>query len=483
MKRIVICFDGTWNAVTDPDAVTNVVRVGQAVKPIAADNITQVVYYNAGVGSGGPLDRFLGGVFGAGLRSNVKRGLAFLTLNWEPGDEIYILGFSRGAYSARALAGVLTAIEGVPKQNQFHRLEELWNIYRLSRSERRQPKVQDDLKQLVSRIEEPQFVVTCLAVWDTVGSYGIPAGLGLGGLARRWTSWTKGFHDNIVSRRVKVALQALAIDEARRAFPPTTWLCDPLEPAAGQSIEQVWFAGAHSNIGGGYRQSGLSDLALLWMMAQIEEKTGLRFSEDYISRNFWPCAACSLYESNRGWWLSSLFPSRRVLFAEPARMEIWSHKLRQRAVRELVPANEKVHWSVVERLGRKAIVDEKISRKHYAPRNLERLWNASRWREEDRPLIERDPRVAAMTKRESEFIDLCRRQHNERLQSCALSCPLSIAGGEQAGFMQRLRDLLSANVRRDRRRQHLRQVWDVKVENWPFLQPEQPSAVDDRAKE
>ena len=74
MKRIVICYDGTWNAVSDPAAVTNVVRLGQAVKKTAEDDVQQVVYYNAGVGSGGPLDRFLGGVFGVGLRNNVKRG-------------------------------------------------------------------------------------------------------------------------------------------------------------------------------------------------------------------------------------------------------------------------------------------------------------------------------------------------------------------------------------------------------------------------
>src|SRR5262249_18098908 len=110
LKRIVICYDGTWAAVTNPDEVTNVVRVAQAVKPGSSDGITQVVYYNAGVGSGGPIDRFLGGVFGAGLRDNVKRGLAFLSLNWEApaegerADEIYIFGFSRGAYTARALA-------------------------------------------------------------------------------------------------------------------------------------------------------------------------------------------------------------------------------------------------------------------------------------------------------------------------------------------------------------------------------------------
>jgi uncharacterized protein (DUF2235 family) len=117
MKRIVICYDGTWNVVTDPDAVTNVVRLGQAVRKVSKkDGKPQMVYYNAGVGSGGPVDRFLGGVFGVGLRNNVKRGLAFLALNWDPdgNDEIYIFGYSRGAYSARALAGVIGSISRTP---------------------------------------------------------------------------------------------------------------------------------------------------------------------------------------------------------------------------------------------------------------------------------------------------------------------------------------------------------------------------------
>src|SRR5262245_5480240 len=97
MKRLVICYDGTWNAVTRSDEVTDVVRVAQAVRAGSSRGIQQIVYYNAGVGSGGRLDRFLGGVFGSGLRDNVKRGLAFLSLNWDAhdkdnpiADEIYI---------------------------------------------------------------------------------------------------------------------------------------------------------------------------------------------------------------------------------------------------------------------------------------------------------------------------------------------------------------------------------------------------------
>jgi uncharacterized protein (DUF2235 family) len=150
MKRLILCFDGTWNAVLDPDTVTNVVKLAQAIRPTASDGIKQVVYYNSGVGSGGTIDRILGGVFGFGLESNVKRALAFLTLNYEvredadgrekkvfrdgieytDGDEIFLFGFSRGAYTARALAGVIGGA-GIPKHTDFQDLELLWNHYRI----------------------------------------------------------------------------------------------------------------------------------------------------------------------------------------------------------------------------------------------------------------------------------------------------------------------------------------------------------------
>ena len=132
----------------------------------------------------------MGGVFGVGLRNNVKRGLAYLTLNWEEGDEIYIFGFSRGAYSARALAGVITAIDGIPNKTVFHRLEDIWQFYRLPFSERKKTNIDEKLDEKNAIQKTPGFLIKCLAVWDTVGSYGVPAGLGLGGLARRWTSWS-----------------------------------------------------------------------------------------------------------------------------------------------------------------------------------------------------------------------------------------------------------------------------------------------------
>jgi hypothetical protein len=466
MKRIVVCYDGTWNALTDATAVTNVVRVGQAVKATDERNRNQIVYYNAGVGSGGPIDSFLGGVFGVGVRANVKRGLAFLTLNWAEGDEIYIFGFSRGAYTARALAGVITAIRGIPRQEYFHRLEDIWNFYRLSPRERYSEEARHkyEIDKMVLEVPRPAPLVKCLAVWDTVGSYGIPAGLGLSGLARKLTSWTRGFHDNMLHPRIEVGLQALAIDEQRSAFPPTTWVGDPTAGNEGQHVEQVWFAGAHANVGGGYLRSGLSDLALIWIMARVEALTKLRFSTEYVGKNFWPCAACSLYRSSSGWWwFSRLSPYRRALFPEPTLIEAWFKGKKEK--RNMIPINEKVHWSVIERLGRTAIVDEKIS-KSYAPSNLPLRAKAAgkTWTEEERLAAENDARVAQKTPEEEALIDACRDPKlNPRYQKCALFCTLDAEPLRQQKFgsLAGLGARFSANARRARRLLTLRRIWGM----------------------
>ena len=390
MKRIVICYDGTWNALTNPDEVTNVVRVAQAVVPVSSDGIHQVVYYNAGVGSGGPLDRFLGGVFGAGLRDNVKRGLAFLSLNWEApeegdrADEIYIFGFSRGAYTARALAGVISAIGGIPRQASFDQLEKVWNHYRNGQEQREAD--QPDIDRLIWKMPKDGKppVIKCVAVWDTVGSYGIPAGFGLTGLARRWTSWTRGFHDNEIGPHIEYGLHAMAIDERRRAFTATAWVNKPNEDR--QNVEQVWFAGAHSNVGGGYKQAGLSDHALIWMIARTRELTGLEFDTDYIAEHFWPCAACSLFRSYRGWVLDRIRPYVRPVSTG---VRVAKELMNPDASAERI-INAKVHWSVRDRIGKLGLVDETKYRK-YSPKNLPK----------DYPIAEK-------SKLEQELIDMCR---------------------------------------------------------------------------
>jgi uncharacterized protein (DUF2235 family) len=420
MKRIALCFDGTWQSVDDPASVSNVVRVAQAIKAVATkDDVEQITYYQAGVGSDGGLDSFLGGLFGVGLRNNVKRALAFLSLNYTEEDEIYIFGFSRGAYTARAVAGVIGAIGGIPMQEHFDKLEDFWNYYRID------PKVRnadtdtarrkkwdirklclpdvpreyqgpgnypEDLTKAAADLDKDATrIIKCVGVWDTVGSYGVPSGYGLDGLARRFTSWTKGFHDQEFGKHVQIGLHALAIDERRRGFPPTAWRIaqDPL--ADDQVVEQVWFAGSHSNIGGSYRCSGLSDLALIWMMSRVEDLAGLEFDQDVIKQNSWPCATCSLYNSAPPWMVvSRLFPHRREVLSD-----------RQKYL------NEMVHWSVLDRRDRIGVCDETRYRP-YRPRNL--------------PKDILKARKTEITKKEREFIDACSSNiENDRRKGCVMA--------------------------------------------------------------
>ena len=421
MKRIVLCFDGTWNTLANPDEVTNVVRVGQALKSVAADGVPQVVYYNSGVGSGGPIDQFLGGVFGVGVKGNVKRGLTFLSFNYDSGekpedppDEIYIFGFSRGAYTARALAGVIGAIGGIPIVSKFGEAEKYWTHYR---KKQKTEKDKADIKKNLYPVPGSGKLIKCVAVWDTVGSYGIPAGAGFSGLARWLTSWTRNFRDNEIGKHIEYGFHAMAIDERRRAFSATAWVPRQKndgkeDPEKGQlpepKVEQVWFAGAHANVGGGYAQTGLSDQALIWMMARVQQQTGLEFDEDYIRDNFLPCSACSAYRSYKGWWVSSIWPSIRIV-----------PKVVKNVVSMGGPASSngaildgRVHWSVKERLKRVSLVDQDRY-EEYLPKNLPDNADDIVWTEKKSGNEQEDL--------ETRLVELCHsNRDHERRKTCAL---------------------------------------------------------------
>jgi uncharacterized protein (DUF2235 family) len=418
MKRLILCFDGTWNTLTKPDEATNVVRIAQAVKPVDSKGVPQVVYYNSGVGSGGYLDQILGGVFGVGVKGNVKRGLTFLSFNYDSGepenegdpvrtpDEIYIFGFSRGAYTARALAGVLGAIKGIPKVSKFGAAETLWAHYRQDPGKREEKK--GEVQKIVYDMPADGKLIKCVAVWDTVGSYGIPS-TGLSGLARRITSWTRNFRDNEIGRHIAHGFHAMAIDERRRAFTTTAWVereksNDEPSVVAEPKVEQVWFAGAHANVGGGYAQTGLSDHALLWIMARVQEETGLEFTDSYIQDNFFPCSACSSYRSYRGWWLSSLWPAIRSI---PKRV---SGAITGQPGQRILDG--RVHWSVKERLGRLTLVDQN-KYVQYKPKNL------------DAGLTDAD--YTKCVGMEQHWLSLCRlnKERDAPRQKCALHCDLA----------------------------------------------------------
>ena len=223
--------------------------------------------------------------------------------------------------------------------------------------------------------EDRLHVVTkirCVGVWDTVGSYGIPAGIGLAALSRIFTAWLlRGFHDTEIGTCIEIGLHAVAVDERRRPFAPTFWTIPRGKHPAGD-VEQVWFVGAHTNIGGGYLDARLSDIPLIWMMARVSEigdsKFGgsLEFNTQFIQLRTTPSPFGALYRSEKWWPISSVFPYIRPVLAPRAievRAVLWNgEKPRDEHI------NEEIHWTVLSRLGRYAPVDGAAAL--YRPENL-----------------------------------------------------------------------------------------------------------------
>lgn len=260
MKRIVICCDGTWNT-PDKDnngipIATNVVKFAEAVQPCDKKKIEQLVYYDTGVGTTGSwLKQVYDGATGSGLSRNIIEAYRYLICNYVPGDELFLLGFSRGAFTVRSLAGLIRNC-GILRVNALEMVPQAYTLYR-SRAPGSHPKEKEAVLFRRSYSVLDKVPIKFIGVWDTVGSLGNPLLLN-GILSRR-----NRFHDTDLSGIVTNAYQALAIDEKRRHFKPTLWNKRP--DTEHQTLEQVWFAGVHSNVGGGYPSTGLSDVALAWM--------------------------------------------------------------------------------------------------------------------------------------------------------------------------------------------------------------------------
>lgn len=253
MKRLIVCSDGTWST-QDQRCPTNVVKLHRALAEVGADGAPQLSCYVQGVGTS-TWQRLAGGAFGWGLSQNVKQGYRFLVEHFEPGDELYFFGFSRGAYTARSLAG-LVRNAGVLRAEHAGKVDDAYSLYR---DRDKHPRGEEAARFRAAHSHESR--VRCIGVWDTVGSLGIPlTGLHLFKLVNR--PWQ--FHDTDLSSHVDAAYHAMAIDERRGPFSPTLWSKQP--PSGRQEVEQVWFSGVHSDVGGGYPDDDLADIALLWMV-------------------------------------------------------------------------------------------------------------------------------------------------------------------------------------------------------------------------
>jgi len=268
VKRLILCCDGTWNSADQETngvpCPTNVVKLGYRVAKRDGD-IPQLIYYDQGVGTGNSLDRLTGGAFGDGLEENIHDAYRFLVANYEPGDELYLFGFSRGAFTVRSVGGMIRKC-GILERRAVRYYRDAIALYRNEQHpDDAQPRA---FRKSCSVVPEESIPVRMIGVFDTVGSLGIPL-RGLRSLTRR----EHQFHDTELSGAVQTACHALAIDERRAPFAPTLWT---YKPKPGQQVEQVWFCGAHSDVGGGYSETGLSDLALEWMIGRARA-AGLAF--------------------------------------------------------------------------------------------------------------------------------------------------------------------------------------------------------------
>lgn len=257
MKRIVICFDGTWNKPADEklparkQVETNVRRFYESVKKKAADGVKQVAWYDEGIGTKW-YDKFIGGATGLGLEKNIFDGYKFLAQQYEGGDEVYILGFSRGAYTARSLVGLIRNCGLVYNKLLSVRIAMAYGIYR-TRQDGPDSEAAKWFRETFARNIKVKFV----GVWDTVGALGIPLGA-LEGFNGKFYE----FHDTRLSKIVDNAFHAVAVDEHRFDFDVCLWTPDV---KAEQTMEQRWFIGSHSDVGGGYPDRRLSDMTLRWM--------------------------------------------------------------------------------------------------------------------------------------------------------------------------------------------------------------------------
>lgn len=311
-KSIVVCTDGTWdgahggpqsNVLKLFNALDGNLTVGTPAAPEQerrasdADGETQIAKYIHGVGdSGNWLDQLLGGSMGMGLLSRVLRGYTFVSRHYVPGDRIYLVGFSRGAYTARALGGLISGVgllewtalslkHGQPDKEGYKHAARAWYDYQCRRLENsphhdRWGLVKaffTDLGDLIPALEDarPHYYsdvpIEAIGVWDTVGSLGIPI------LSPDHEARLDPLRlaDTALPKSVHHAFHAVAADEQRIDFTPTLWDPDP-------RVVQRFFPGAHGDVGGGYPEgehSQLSDLALAWMAEQLKS-VGVLFASD-----------------------------------------------------------------------------------------------------------------------------------------------------------------------------------------------------------
>jgi len=301
MKRIIFCFDGTWNRI-DADHPTNVLLMASSITPITDDGVTQIVHYDNGVGTS-YRDKILGGVTGYGLFENIEQAYQFLIFNYHPGDEIYCFGFSRGAFTARSFIGFIRAV-GIIERRYAKEIKQATRLYKRSRA-----RTLDSSKMLEFRAKYSSTITVCredeehrckvmenyvpgqsipfriryVGLWDTVET------LGTMKVIWPWLPFTRKrsyvgpghkYHNHKLSGMISAGRHAVALDERRRNFDIEPWGnvekyneqvgygCDHKD----SPFKEVFFPGVHGSVGGGGAYRGLSDETLNWIQSGAAEQ-------------------------------------------------------------------------------------------------------------------------------------------------------------------------------------------------------------------
>lgn len=319
MKRIAIFLDGTWN---QGDDNTNVWRTHAILAEKGADGCKQIARYDVGVNG------FFGGTFGKGLVDNVLESYEWLISKHDDGDEIFIFGFSRGAYTARSLAGLIAKYgllkPGSPISTRqilarYQRPEEetIWNLLdAAAEQERLSQGAMISTEESLLKKYSKRVPIKMVGVWDTVGALGLPF-FGIEGISRSTLNW---LHTGL-RRSIEHGFHALAIDEHRKSFAPTLWSARRgimAAPRSLSSVEQRWFAGAHGNVGGGYELDFLAQPPLRWML-QKASGLGLCFrSQVELDGDIITAHVTDSYRPfMKGTYRAFVKPFHRVIGAQP----------------------------------------------------------------------------------------------------------------------------------------------------------------------
>ncbi|TIB78827.1 hypothetical protein E3Q23_00579 [Wallemia mellicola] len=283
-RRLIICCDGTWQDAMQTraeDEYTNILRLSRAIKQEDRRQdppIPQICHYISGVGTGWSIsDKIIGGATGNTLGVKLRDAYAFLSQNYCDGDEIFLFGFSRGAFTARTLGALINDI-GILDNKEMEHFFDIFQAYN-DRNNKLDKKKAEEAQKLLDpwllinennqRHKGRQFIIKCIGVFDTVGALGVPT---LGSTLFKMHKGENylGFPDTVLGDKVEHCYHALALHENRPNFIDTRFEVKKNNLERGQHCKQVWFTGCHSDIGGSYKEHELSDLTLIWMCACIE---------------------------------------------------------------------------------------------------------------------------------------------------------------------------------------------------------------------